>query len=74
MFFVSWAWRMFKTYYLPHEKKEWARFIIDILMIILFLVMIYLAVGIWKEGYQSGWNMCINNFTHIANMNGTKIF
>jgi hypothetical protein len=73
MFLLSWLWRMFRTYYLPHTKKEWSRFILDIGMIILFLVMIYIAVGIWKEGYQSGWNMCINNFTKIHWMNGTKI-
>lgn len=55
--------QIIKTYYLPHDKKEWANRIIEWFMIALLLTVMFLVTQSWREGFTSGYNYCIQNFT-----------
>ena len=63
MFIATKLKRWFIDYYLPKTKKEWVAKIFDWIMLAVFLLAIYFTAASWREGFASGYQMCLNNFT-----------
>ena len=44
--------------FLPKTKREWLKFILDIIVAILFIIMIYCNSYSYRQGYLEGASAC----------------
>jgi hypothetical protein len=47
--------------FLPQNKKEWLKFCLDIIILIVFLIFVFLHSYSYREGFNKALEICKNN-------------
>lgn len=62
-------WKLFKQELKPKSKREWLKFLWDILLLLFLFYMVITVINAFNDGYNAGYVVCknemIKNFTDM---------